>query len=208
MRRSLPGRERNSRAWATRWTSSARVPARSPRSTLIANTARSGAARAITGRITASRGEEARLRIIVQPRSEPAFHFGDWFAFARGEIGHLVAVEFADGEILRLGMREVEPADAASGPHGETLGEFDAGVRLHVEQLPENALLGVIGARGITGRRTDAAILFLDEVFRRKLLGPSVSPLVTNALVEKLGEGFGQSVGQRLRHDGVVGVVP
>ena len=40
------------------------------------------------------------LRIVVQPRAEPAFHFGERLTFALREVGDLVFAEFADGEIF------------------------------------------------------------------------------------------------------------
>ena len=39
-------------------------------------------------------------RVVVQPRAEPAFHFGQRLAFALRQIGNLIFAEFADGEIF------------------------------------------------------------------------------------------------------------
>ncbi len=79
-------------------------------------------------------------------------------------ILHLVAADFSDAKIFRLGMREVKSADGTGGPHGETFGQLDARVPFHVEQLPQSALLGVVGAGGITGGGTDAAIFLADQI--------------------------------------------
>ena len=39
--------------------------------------------------------------------------------------------------------------------------------RVGVEQVEERALLGVVGLGGIAGRRADAAVLLVDQVFAR-----------------------------------------
>ncbi len=122
-------------------------------------------------------------------------------------VGDLVAVDLAEREVARFGMREVEAADAGAGPHGEGLGDLHAGVGFDVEQLPDGALLGVVGAGGIAGGGADAAILFLDEFGGGEGFRAAVAPLVAHALVEALGEGFGEAVGDGLGHDGVVVVV-
>ena len=147
------------------------------------------------------------FRVVIQIRPEPALDLGDGHALALGVVGHLVAVDLAEGEVARLGVGEVEAADARAGPHGERLGDQHAGVRLDVEQAPERALLGVVGAGGIAGGRADAAILFVDELVGAQVLVAAVAPLVAHALVQALGEGFGEAVGEGLGHDGVVVVV-
>jgi len=38
--------------------------------------------------------------IVIQPRAEPAFHFGNGFAFAPGQVFNLVLAEFANGEVF------------------------------------------------------------------------------------------------------------
>jgi hypothetical protein len=103
-------------------------------------------------------------RVVVQVRAEPALDLGYGHAFALGVVGDLVAVDLAEREIARLGVGEVEAAHARSGPHRKRLGNHHAGVGLDVEQAPERALLGVIGAGGIAGGGADAAILLVDEV--------------------------------------------
>ena len=78
-------------------------------------------------------------------------------------VGDLVAADFAEAEVARLGMSEVEAADAGAGPHRERFGDEHAGVGLDVEQSPERAFFGVVGAGGVAGGGTDAAIFFVDE---------------------------------------------
>ena len=76
-----------------------------------------------------------------------------------------------------------------------------------VEQLPDRAFLGVVGAGRIAGRGPNAAILFGDQVFLGEVLGRAISPVAAGALVQELGERLGQPIGERLDHDGVVIVV-
>ena len=79
----------------------------------------------------------------------------------------------------------------------------------HVEQLPEGLLLGVLGAGGVAGRGADALVLLGDQVLVVEVLVGHVAPeLGADALVQPLGEGLGQPVGERLEQDrGVVVVV-
>ena len=145
--------------------------------------------------------------IVVEVGAEPAFDFGDGHALALVVVGDLVAVDLAEGEVARLGVGEVEAADAGAGPHGEGLGDLHAGVGLDVEQAPDGSLLGVVGAGGVAGGGADAAILFVDEFFGGEVFAEAVAPLVADAFVQAFGEGFGEAVGDGLGHDGVVVVV-
>ena len=43
---------------------------------------------------------ENSARIVIQPRAEPAFHFGHGFIFPFCQILDLVFAKFADGEIF------------------------------------------------------------------------------------------------------------
>ncbi len=119
----------------------------------------------------------------------------------------MVAVDLAQAEIARFRVSEVEPAYARAGPHRERLRDQHAGVLLHIEQLPERALLGVIGARWVTRGRPDAAILLLNELRVAQAFFAAVAPLLADALVQAFGKGFRQAVGDGLGHDGVVVVV-
>jgi len=55
--------------------------------------------------------------------------------------------------------------------------------------------------------RADAAVLFTDQFFLGELLGFAVTPLLADAFVEVLGEGLGQTVGERFGHNRVVVVL-
>src|SRR5215213_8875996 len=93
-------------------------------------------------------------RIVVEYRREPALRFLHAPAFARGVVLHLIALDLADSEVMRFGMAEIEPAHRSARPHCEALGQLDADT-LAVDQAEQCRLLGVIGLRRITGRRTD-----------------------------------------------------
>ena len=82
-----------------------------------------------------------------------------------------------------------------------------SGVLLHIEQAPERALLGVVGAGGVAGGGTDAAIFFVDEIVVGEIFGAAVTPFVAHIFVQAFGEGFGEAVGDGFGHDGVVVVV-
>ena len=98
-------------------------------------------------------------------------------------------------------MGEIKAADACAWPHGTALGQRNAGVFLHVQQVPQNPFLSMIRAGGIPGGGPDAAILFADQIVDGELFGFPVAPLLAHAPVQVLREGFRQSIRQRLRHD-------
>ena len=79
---------------------------------------------------------------------------------------------------------------------------------LAVEQREQRRLLAVIGLRRIARRRADAAIFLGDQVGGGERLVGGVAPeLLAHALVQALGERFGEAVGERLDHDRRVVVV-
>ena len=71
-------------------------------------------------------------------------------------------------------------------------------------------LLGVVGLGGVAGRRADAAVGLGDQLLGREGLVGRVAPeLAADALVQPLGEGLGEAVGERLDQDrGIVVVRP
>src|SRR5215469_8418366 len=73
--------------------------------------------------------------------------------------------------------------------------------------MPEWALLGVIWACGITCRRPDAAIFFLNQIGMAQVLCTTIAPFLTYAFMEALGKSLGQTISQRFRHDRVEVVV-
>src|SRR5262245_40064185 len=99
-------------------------------------------------------------------------------------------------------MREIPAADGRGRIHRERLSEANACRLLRMEQLPQFRLLGVIRARRITWRGTNAAILLADELLIRQRLARRIAPkLATHAFVEVLGTGFGKTIRERLQHD-------
>ena len=80
--------------------------------------------------------------------------------------------------------------------------------RFGVEQAEQRRLLGVVGLGRIAGRRADAAIVLGDQLLGRKGLVGRVAPeLAPHARVQRLGEGLGQPVGERLDEDRGIVVV-
>ena len=74
-----------------------------------------------------------------------------------------------------------------------------------LEQVPEQGLLGVVGAGGVARRGADADVLLGDEVGVLQVLVGRVAPeVVPDPLVHPLGERLGEPVGQRLEQDRVV----
>src|SRR5690606_11880912 len=139
--------------------------------------------------------------------AEPPLHLLDAEPLAARVVLDLVAIDPADAEVLGGGVGEVQAADAGAWPHGERLGDADAGALLDLEQAPEGGFFGVVGAGGVAGGGADAAVLFGDEVVVAERFVLAVAPLDAGALVEALGEGFGEAVGEGFGHDGVVVVV-
>ena len=85
------------------------------------------------------------------------------------------------------------------------LGQSHAAGALRVEQLEQSGLLGVIGAGRVAGRRPNTAILLTDQAVVVQLFGTVVPPVgLAHLLMQPLGAGLGQTVGQRLDHDGAV----
>src|ERR1700733_1699849 len=72
---------------------------------------------------------------------------------------------------------------------------------------PESAFFRVVRAGWVAGCGTDAAIVFVNEVCRGKVFAAAIAPLIADALVKTLGEGFCEAVCDGLSHDGVVIVV-
>src|SRR5665213_1972094 len=104
-------------------------------------------------------------------------------------------------------MGEIEPAYARAGPHRKRFSNQHAGVRLHIEQTPDCALLRMVWARRIPRGGSDPSIFLVDEVRVAQAFLAAVSPLIPRSLVQAFGKRFRQAIGYRLRHDCVVVVV-
>ena len=145
--------------------------------------------------------------VVIEVGTQPALHFGDGHTFAFGVVGDLVALDFGERKVFRLGMGEVKTADAGAGPHGIGFGDLNAGVGFDVEKTPDSSLLGVVGTGGVARRGTNATVFLVNEVVDGEVFGTTITPLVTNAFVEAFGEGFGEAISEGFGHDGVVVIV-
>src|SRR5947209_11100598 len=65
----------------------------------------------------------------------------------------------------------------------------------------------MIRARRVTRSRPDPAILLLDQFRVVQAFFTTVTPFITNSLVQALRKGFSEAIGKGLRHDCVVVVV-
>src|SRR5688572_7663726 len=83
------------------------------------------------------------LPLVVQVGRKPSLCGGHVHTLASRVILHLISLDLADAEILRLWMPEVVAAHGGSREHGEALGQCDAGPLLGAEQVEENSLLGM-----------------------------------------------------------------
>ena len=59
-------------------------------------------------------------RIVTENRRQPAFHFRDFHLFARGLRVDLVFADGADGEVMRVFVREVDCTHRCRSIDGET----------------------------------------------------------------------------------------
>src|SRR5690606_13364820 len=142
--------------------------------------------------------------IVIEVRPEPAFDVLERTTASGGVVLDLVSANFSDGEVLRVGVVEIQSADAAARRHCTTLRQADAGARLDIEALPELAFLCVVRAGGITWRRADAAVLFANDPGHRQRLLTAETAEIPCLLVDVLGHGLGDAVAERLGHDRVV----
>mmetsp|Transcript_19914 Transcript_19914/g.42877 ORF Transcript_19914/g.42877 Transcript_19914/m.42877 type:complete len:388 (+) Transcript_19914:254-1417(+) len=147
--------------------------------------------------------------VVAKVWTHPLLHLLLAHALAPCVIYHLVLANLAHLEVCGARVGEDESRDGGGGQHSKrVLDELDAGLLLGVEQLPHERLLGVIGLRWVAGRRPNASVLDLQHVVNVNLLVGSIAPdLRPHLVMEKLGEGLGKAVGDRLHHDPAVVVV-
>src|ERR1700730_12477276 len=148
------------------------------------------------------------LRLVAEIRPQTALRFFLREPLAARVVLDLLAVDLADREVARLRMGEVPAAHRRGRVHGVGIGEADPGAAPDVEQAPELGLLGVIRARRVPGSRTDAAILLAHQLLvGERLGGGGTPPLAPAPLLEMLGGGFSQAIGEGLQHDARVVIV-
>src|SRR3954465_5070869 len=103
------------------------------------------------------------LSLVIQVGRQPPLYRSDVQLFPAGIILHLVALDLSDPEILRLRAPEVVAADRGRRHHGKALGEADSSVLLHIEQVEEDLLFGVIGTGRISRGRANALVALLNQ---------------------------------------------
>jgi hypothetical protein len=107
--------------------------------------------------------------------------------------------------VFRVGVGELEAADAATGIHGEVFGELGSGVGFGGEEIPNSGLLGVVGRSWITTCWADAAILFFDQLFVAECFVGCVAPEVfADFLVRVFCDCLGEAVADGFDHDRAV----
>ena len=85
-------------------------------------------------------------------------------------ISHLVSLYFTHGEVVRLGVGEVQSGDAGGRQHRQALGQLYPGLLLHLHQPPHGELLGVVRLDGVAGSWSDARVFDLQQVFTLQTL--------------------------------------
>ena len=81
------------------------------------------------------------------------------------------------------------------------------GIRLGVEQVKKKPFFSVIGTCGITGRGSDTAILFFDEILVGEIFILAKTPGETGLEMEPFGARLGQAIGESLGQNCVVVIV-
>ena len=123
------------------------------------------------------------------------------------EVVELIVADAADGEVLRIRMREIETGDGGRRQHGEVLGQRHAD-RVRAQQREQRRLHRMVRTRRIARRGADAAILLANQ--RRvveRFVARERPKLAPHLGVQPLGERFGQAIGERLQHDRAVVVL-
>ena len=118
---------------------------------------------------------------------------------------YLISLNFPYGKIVALLVRKVQSRHGGRRHHGQGLGQRDASLFLHLHQLPHGLLLRVVRLRRVPGGGPNAGVFDAEEILVSEVVLVGVGPEVcTDEVVDALGEGLGQAVGQGGRHDGVV----
>ena len=105
----------------------------------------------------ASLSHERSSWVVIEIWRQPPLGVGEAHALALGPVLDLIVVDFADGEVLGFGVGEIQAAHGTGRPHSAALGQLDAGIILHLKQLPKQLFLGMIRAGRITGGRANLA---------------------------------------------------
>src|SRR5215472_15094637 len=112
----------------------------------------------------------ARRGIVVEHGRKPFLRLHDRPVLAPGIIFNLITFDLADAEVMTFGMAEIESAHGRARPHRKAFRERDADRIFAAHEREQRRLFRVIGLRGITGRRANAAIFFRDQILRAERL--------------------------------------
>ncbi len=105
-------------------------------------------------------------------------------------------------------MTKVPATHRRSRAHGIAVGQLKADIVFHIQQLKQRAFFGVIRAGRVAGRRANTAIfLFNQRLIIQRLIGGIAPVLAAHTLVQVLGKGLRQTVGQGLDHNRVIVIV-
>ena len=105
-------------------------------------------------------------------------------------------------------MRKIPARHGRSREHGKALCQLKASIFRSLQQFEQGRFLGMIRAGGIAGSRADAFVTFADQLVVIQRFIRIIAPqLLSDPLMHAFSEGFSQSVGQGLHHDGVVIIV-
>ena len=117
----------------------------------------------------------------------------------------MIVADFAYVEVGRLRVCHEKAADAGGWQHGQALGQAHADV-FALQELEHIGFDAVVRAGRVAGRGANAFVFFADHLFVAQGFVGRVAPHIRpRALVQALGKGFGQAVGQGFQHDaGVV----
>src|SRR5690348_5662663 len=121
---------------------------------------------------------------------QPALGLAGGDSFPRRVVRKLVGADATDREVPRLGMVEVDAADARRGQGRKRLGELEP-LLLCAQQREQPRLLAVVGTGRIAEGRADAAVALGDPLVVRELLVRRV-PLAAHLFVLPLGERLGE----------------
>ena len=157
--------------------------------------------------VAAAEGDRGILGRIAQPRPQPLFAGRKRHVLAGCIIFHLVFLKVGDGEVAALRVREVKSAYRCRRVHGLGFGEVHCGGFARAEEIEEKGFLGVVRLGRVSRSGPDALVVFVDEFLGAELIGALKAPPNASAVVEELRKGFHATIGERLYHDRLVGIV-
>src|ERR1700722_16570120 len=107
------------------------------------------------------------LRFIPQIGPQPTLDFFDGQTLAHRVLFNLITRYHVHREVTCVRMTKIESADRRPRPHGVAFGQPHACRFLHVEQIPQRLLFGVIWARRIPCCWANATVFLGDKLILR-----------------------------------------